>query len=418
MGWKGSRKNHRSYYQYLQFLKIVYFYQYFATPKGSWGTRVYEFAGEWVKQGHEVTVVTSIYSKSDLTATKLVENQNFEGINVKVINITIDNKQPILKRLWTFIQFSLISSWYALTLKADVVIASSGPITIGIPGLLARYVRRRKLVFETRDLWPEGAIELGIIKNPTVKKIAYWFERRCYKAASLIVSLSPGMKSYIEKNHKHPNVISVTNAANIQLFSTPQEFDGRGFLEPNKYAIYTGNIGEVNNSFWLLKAAEELQKMGREDLSILLVGEGQQREKLEAEISEKKLNNILRWGLMPKNDLVPLVQNALVSLVPLKGTPVLDTSSPNKFFESLAAGVPVVQNTNGWMKDFLDEHKVGYTIDPNDPKALAECLISMDANTNDTQEMGTRSREIAEQEFDKEVLAQKMLTSIEELVNG
>src|SRR5690606_15584636 len=152
-------------------MKIVYFYQYFSTPNGSWGTRVYEFAKEWVDQGHEVTVVTSIYSKSDLVAEKLVEDQVFEGIKVKVLNVIIDNKQSFIKRILSFIKYSLLSSYYAIKLPADVVIASSGPITIGIPGLISKYIRGRKLIFETRDLWPEGAIELGIIKNKNIKKI-------------------------------------------------------------------------------------------------------------------------------------------------------------------------------------------------------------------------------------------------------
>ncbi len=98
-------------------MKILYFYQYFSTPKGSWGTRVYEFAKEWVAEGHEVTVVSSIYSKSDLQAERLIENQVFDGIKVKVLNIRIDNKQSFLKRIFTFLAYSILSSWYALTLK-------------------------------------------------------------------------------------------------------------------------------------------------------------------------------------------------------------------------------------------------------------------------------------------------------------
>src|SRR5690606_3957540 len=182
MGWsncrtdctasRGSFKNIRHELRRIRLMKILYFYQYFSTPKGAWGTRVYEFAREWVEQGHEVTVVSSIYSKSDLTASKLIEDQYFDGIHVKVLNLKVDNKQPFLKRIWSFLAYALFSSYYALVLKADVVVASSGPITVGLPGLLAKYVRGRKLVFETRDLWPEGAIELGIIKNPLLKKAA------------------------------------------------------------------------------------------------------------------------------------------------------------------------------------------------------------------------------------------------------
>lgn len=394
-------------------MKILYFYQYFSTPKGSWGTRVYEFARKWVEEGHEVTVVTSIYSKSDLSARKLIEDQYFDGIYVKVLNVRIDNKQSVIRRIWTFIQYMILSSYYALTIKADIVIASSGPITVGVPGLVARYLRGRKLVFETRDLWPDGAIELGIVKSRLLKRIAYWLERTCYEASSYIVTLSPGMTRHIQTRFGLQNINDVTNAANIELFSKYIPLLSSSKLVPGKYAIYTGNIGMVNNSYWLFDAAKELKRRGRNDIVILLIGEGQWREELVRRAEEEKIDNFLRLGLMSKTDLVPYVKNALVSLVPLKGTPVLDTSSPNKFFESLAAGVPVIQNTNGWMKDFLDEHQVGFTLDPDDANELAERLIWMDAHKEEVKDMGQRAYKVACEKFDKNYLAAKMLSILE-----
>lgn len=389
-------------------MKIVYFYQYFSTPKGSWGTRVYEFAKEWVKEGHEVTVVTSVYSKSDLKAKKFIEDQYFEGIHVKVLNVVIDNKQSFLKRIKSFLLYSILSSYYALTLKADVVIASSGPITVGLPGLIAKYIRGRKLVFETRDLWPEGAIELGVISNPLIQRFSYWFERVCYNASTHIVTLSPGMTKNIKRRFGISNVDDVTNAANIELFSTPVPFQSK-LVKSKTYAIYTGNIGMVNNSYWLYEAAKCLKERGREDIVILMVGEGQQREELVELAHQNGVNNFVRLGLMPKNDLIAYIQHSFVSLVPLKGTPVLDTSSPNKFFESLAAGIPVIQNTEGWMMDFLNEHKVGYTLDPNDPEQLADTLVQMKDNQLDTAEMGRNGLIVAKKYFDKDFLADKML---------
>ncbi len=393
-------------------MKILYFYSYFSTPKGSWGTRVYEFASEWVSRGHEVTVVTAIYSKSDLSTNKFIDTQYFNGIKVKVLNIPLDNKKSLLRRLWTFIQYAAVSSWYALTTPADIVIASSGPITVGIPGLIAKYMRGRTLVFEVRDLWPQGMIELGILQNKLLKSIAYWFEARCYKAASLVVALSPGMKSYIEDLHAHPNVVSVTNAANIALFSAAQRLDSTSPFKPRKYAIYTGNIGEVNNSRWLLEAAEELKKQEREDLAIVVIGDGQWREALVAEAKQRKLDNFIHIPLMPKHELIPLLQNALVSLVPLANLPVLSTSSPNKFFESLAAGVPIIQNTDGWMKTFLDKHQVGFTIPSDCAKALCDTIIELDQAEDKRSEMGYRAAEIARENFDKAILAEKMLSAL------
>jgi glycosyltransferase involved in cell wall biosynthesis len=396
-------------------LKILYFYQYFSTPQGSWGTRVYEFASEWVKKGHEVTVVTSIYSKSDLKADKFIERQNIDGIDVLIVNVLIDNKQPFLKRILTFLLYSVWSSWYALRLPADVVIASSGPISVGIPGLVAKYLRGRKLVFEARDLWPEGAIELGLLKNRIFQKLAYWFEKRCYKASSLIVALSPGIKSNIEMRYRHNKVISVTNAANIELFSTPLAFPGTPGIKSKSYAIYTGNIGEVNNAAWMLEAARILKVKSENNIKILIIGDGQQKSWIISEIDRLKLDNLLVWDLMPKSELVALIQHALVSLVPLKGTPVLDTSSPNKFFESLAAGVPVIQNTNGWMRDFLEKYQVGFTISPDNAEALADCLLNLSGQREILASMGARGEVLARELFDKRVLADKMLSGLCEI---
>lgn len=400
-------------------MKIVYFYQYFSTPKGSWGTRVYEFCKEWVALGHEVTVVSSIYSKSDLKATKFIEDQYFEGIHVKVLNIHINNKQSLLKRIASFINYCLLSIWYAITLKADVVIASSGPITAGLPGLAAKWLRGRKMVFETRDLWPDGAIELGIIKNPVIKKLAYWLEAACYKSASHIVCLSPGMVQNIQQRFNIKNISSVTNAADLKLFGEPKNTRHLpDFYRNKKVAIYTGNIGQVNNSVLLFRAALKLKQMGKNEILFLLVGDGQLKEKLIKEKEVQQLDNLVFMDLMPKEDLVALIQNAMVSLVPLKGTPVLDTSSPNKLYESLAAGVPVIQNTNGWIKELLQTNQCGFTVDADNEDELVEKLLLLAHQPETAKAMGQRGKEIAEKEFDKHILAAKMLKILEEVHRG
>ena len=393
-------------------MKILYFYQYFSTPKGSWGTRVYEFTKRWVELGHDVTVVTSVYSKSDLKAVKFIEDQEIDGIKLKVINVNIDNRQNIIKRIWTFIQFMMVSCWYAITLKADVVIASSGPITVGLPGLVARYFRGRKFIFEVRDLWPEGAIELNIIRNKFIIKLSYWFERICYKAASHIIVLSPGMKQNIYERFGYNNITSVTNAANIDLFSTPVMNPELHGLTEKKYALYTGNIGMVNNSNWLFDAAKLLQEKGRYDIKIVLVGEGQLKQELRERVIKECVENFIILDPLPKSELVGLIQNAFVSLVPLKGVKVLDTSSPNKFFESLAAGIPVIQNTGGWMKDYLEKYKIGYTVDPDNPIELVDLLIRLSDNDKELLEMKHKERERAAKDFDKKISADKTVGAI------
>lgn len=390
-------------------MRILYFYQYFSTSEGAWGTRVYEFTKEWVRQGHEVTVVTSIYAKSDVKATRRVSDQLVEGIKVKVINVLIDNRQSVIKRIWTFMQYALISSWYALTLKADVVIASSGPITVGIPGLVARWFRRRKLVFEARDLWPEGAVKMGVLKNKMLVRLAYAFEKMCYKNSAAVIGLSPDIQQDIQQRFPGTKVYSVPNAANITLFATPHPAPRNPHPVPQTYALYFGNIGQVNHSGYLLDAAKLLLNAGRNDIGMVLIGEGQLKAELKQRAAEEQLTNVTFLDLMPKAALVGYVQHARASVVPLKPIPVFDTSSPNKLFESMAAGVPVVQTTQGWIKEFIDTHQVGFTVDGNEPQQLANILIRLANNPALARETGTRAAAVAAKYFDKDYLAAEML---------
>ena len=398
-------------------MKILIFYQYFTTPKGSWGTRIYEFSREWVKKGHEVTVVTSIYSKSDLKAKKFIENQIFEGIKVKVLNIKIDNKQPVIKRIFSFISYSIISSWYAFTLKADIAIASSGPITVGIPGLISKIFTKKKLVYEVRDLWPEVPIEVGVIKNVFLKKVAYFFEKKLYENASLVVGLSPGIRDHIINNFNHKNVISVTNSANLNLFGEKIYFDDNILNENDFYGIYTGNIGEINNSFWLVDAARNLKNKNIDNIKIVLIGDGQLKPEIISIIKKEKLINLIHFNLMPKERLVPFIQNANVSFVPLSPNPILDTSSPNKFFESLAAGVPVIQTTKGWIKDYIEINNVGFNLDGNDSESLSELLIKLKNNPKILDKMKQKSKNCAIRDFDQIALSDLYLSSLLKLQN-
>lgn len=394
-------------------MKILYFYQYFSTPNGSWGTRVYDFAKDWVELGHQVTVVTSVYSKSDLKPNKFIEIHYYDGIKVIVINIKIDNKQSFLKRILTFLQYSIIATWFAITVKTDIVIASSGPITVGVPGLMAKFLRNKKLVFEVRDLWPQGAIEMGVIKSKLLIKIAYFFEKILYNYSDYIITLSPGMTKNIQDRFKVKQIYSIPNAANIDIFNSNNESSEiPDMYKNNKIAIYTGNIGAVNNTYLILNAAILLKEKRREDIIFLIIGEGQQKEEILEKKEQLKLDNLFILDLMPKTELVKYLKNAMVSLVPLKGTPILDTSSPNKLFESLAAGVPVIQNTNGWLKDLLKDNECGFTVNPDDPKDIVDKLIYLADNPQVSMEMGLRGKKVIEQNYDKKILSHKMIEKL------
>ncbi len=395
-------------------MKILVFYQYFTTPKGSWSTRFYHFAKHWVAAGHEVTIVTSCYDKSDLSASGWVSDQVIEGVRLKVINVQISNRLSFWRRVAGFVHYAFFASWYAVFQKADVVLVSSGPITVGLPALIARYLGRRRLMFETRDLWPEGAIELGHLHNPFMRRFAFWLTRRCYRAAHTVVPLSPDMGEHQQSHYGVKNTLVIPNGADTQAFAVK-----RGDQTPPDWArgkhilLYTGNLGPTNGSHLLKAVAEELDRRQRDDILLVLIGKGQDSEMLNA--AAERLSTLKVLGLMPKEDIITWLHHATVALVPLADKPILKTSSPNKLFEALSAGTPAVQTTTGWLKDLLADNQCGFTVSPTDPNALIDVLETLAGDPELRRTYAENARQVAAREFDIYRLADKYLAGFQAL---
>lgn len=393
-------------------MKILIFHQYFSTNKGSYGTRLYEFTKNWVAAGHQVTIVTSVYYKSDLRSTNIGKAINVEGINVIVLKMPINNKDNFLKRIYYFLLYSFLATKYAFREDYDVVMASSGPISTGIPALIGKFFRKKKFVFEVRDLWPGVVEEIGVISNGFILKFAYFFEKILYNQSDLIVTLSPGMTENINSRFSNKKIISITNSANLDLFK-PNSND----FSKKKHAIYIGNIGQVNNSNLILNAAKLLLAKGRKDIQILMIGDGQMYLEILGRVKMENICNLTVMKSLPKKQVVGYLHNSFASLIPLLDKPLLDTSSPNKLFESLAAGVPVVQTTKGWIKDLLHDSKAGFSVSASDAAELADMLIELYDNEQLQKETSVSARMLAEDRFDTYKLSHEMLDNILLLIN-
>src|SRR5690606_11415137 len=152
-----------------------------------------------------------------------------------------------------FAAYAVLASWYALRHPADVVVASSGPITVGLPGLVARYLGRRPFVFEVRDLWPEGAIQLGFLRNRWAIGLARWFERACYRASAEVVALSPGQAEAVRRVVLGTRVTTVPNASDLALIDRIRPLqDPPGWAEGRHLILYTGTIGQANDCWQLV----------------------------------------------------------------------------------------------------------------------------------------------------------------------
>jgi len=399
-------------------VRITFLYQYFGTPAGSWSTRVYELVKRWVDAGHSVTVITSPYPKSDIKTDKFVDRQFIDGINIIVINSGDNNLLPYWKRMLRATMFSCVSSYFHIITKSDITIASSGPITIGIPALLGKWFFKKKYVFEVRDLWPAGAIELGIIDKKVFKKIALFFEKLCYGNSSLIVPCSMDMESNILQRFPSLKTLVIPNASDTQLFQKSFQVDFPLWLDSGKKLfIYAGSLGYMDSCMEIVYAAKIARNIS--EFQIIIIGKGSEENDIKQEISRLGLNSIIKVvPLIPKFQLVEWYKKATASFVLFKNFSTLSSSSPNKMFDSFAAGVPIIQNTKGWIKDLVVSKQCGINALPNNPRSMAEAIDFMIENPYIVQAMKSNSLKLALHEFSRDALSQKYLDSLVKISNG
>jgi len=395
-------------------MKILIFYQYFGTPKGGWSTRYYEFTRRWVQRGHQVTVVTSPYYKSDIKARGFIRRMVIEGVDLIVINSPDSNKDTFLKRAFNAFQFAVVSIYFGLTLPSDVVISSSGPITTAIPGLMAKWIRNRKFVFEVRDLWPRGGIELGKLKNSLFIKLALGFEKLIYSQSDLIVACSPGMEEGILKVNPTAHTLIVSNSADLDLFQNQNTIHNNPESERDLPTfIYAGSLGYMDECAQIIYG---LHALPRKDYRFVFIGDGAEKQHLMDLVKTYQLEQQVSFlGLIPKVEVVKWFSKATASLVTFKDVEVLHTNSPNKLFDSLAAGVPVIQSTRGWIADLIDQYQCGINVDPAQPETFAAAMEKFIENPSLVIEMGKNARYLAELKFDRSILSSNFLEALESL---
>lgn len=389
-------------------MNIVYIHQYFTTPDEPGGTRSYWIARELISHGHQVTMISSSQSISQKKEIKIID-----GIRVIYLKVPYDNTMGIYLRLLSFIRFMFQCTLQASIQKdIDFVIATSTPLTIGFPALVLRYLKKIPYLFEVRDLWPEVPIQMGGLKNPLLKKMAIAFEHLIYKKAKHIIALSPGMQEGVEKTGTISEKVSmIPNMAKIDKF-WPRDINTNVFdlyrLNRDSFKIiHFGAMGLANGLEYITEAALALKEMNIHDIDFIFLGDGAVKTKLELEVKNKELSNVYFLGKFSMNETSEIVNACDVSLVTFANLPILTTNSPNKLFDSLSAGKPIVVNSNGWTKDMVEKYNCGYYVDGTKPEELAKLLSNVKNKKEELIKLGKNARNLAESKYDKSILCKQ-----------
>ena len=384
-------------------MKILYIHQYFLTPDDAAGTRSYWIAQELLKNGHQVTMLTTS-SKID----KKIEKKNVDGIEVIYLKVAYNQSMGIFARLKSFVSFMLKSARVAIGQKGtNLIIATSTPLTIGFPALVAKKWKKTPYIFEVRDLWPEVPIQMGGLNNKWAIKFARWFERTIYKNAMHIVALSPGMEAgVLDCNIAKEKVSMIPNMSKIDVFAQrdkDSELCKALGLRPETFkTVYFGAMGLANGMDYIF---EGLKELGRDsNFEFVFMGGGSTEDALKVQCQELGFQNVHFMGEIPLKELPDIVNLCDVSLVTFADLPILATNSPNKFFDSLSAGKPIIVNSPGWTKDIVENFECGLFVNPKKPTDLAKKIMFLKDNPKKVKLMGDNSRKLAETKYDKSIL--------------
>jgi glycosyltransferase involved in cell wall biosynthesis len=397
-------------------MKLLYFHQHFSTPQGSTGTRSYEMARRLLAQGHQVTMVCGSYGGGETGLTMPFAGGSrrglVDGIEIIELDLAYSNSDGIFKRGLTFLKFAARSIGFALTEQYDILFATTTPLTAGIPGIFARWLRGKPFVFEVRDLWPELPRAMGVIRNPLVLGAMSLLEWASYRSAHRLIGLSPGIVEGIARRGvPHEQIALVPNGCDLDIFAgTATPWRPPQVHADDLLAVFAGTHGMANGLDAVLDAAAELKRRDRNDIKLLLIGQGKLKVGLQRRAKTEKLDNVVFHDPVDKARLAGLMAATDVGMQILANVPAFYYgTSPNKFFDYIAAGLPVLNNYPGWLAELIRRYRCGFAIPPDNPLAFADALETAADDRAALKEMGRRGRALAESTFDRNRLADQWI---------
>lgn len=400
-------------------MNVLYIHQYFVTPSEPGGTRSYWISRELIRRGHHVTMITSTNKNHPVAC-----ETDIDGIHVIYVKNDYSNYMSAPRKIMSFLNFVRKAIQTGKKQNGvDMVFATSTPLTIGYVALRLKATKKWPYVFEVRDLWPEFPIQIGAIKNPLVIKVLRAFEKRIYQKSEHVVALSPGMKDGVVKAGTSEEKVSM-----IPNMSKPDKFYPHDKnmevvkqfgIEQDKFnVIHFGSMGRANGLMYIIEAAKCLSDNGDDRVNFIFMGEGATEPEIKARAEQYGLHNVMFLG-NHKMDVVSEVVNICdASITSFLNLPILQTNSPNKLFDSLSAGKPIIVNSAGWTKDMVENDDCGFFCDPEKPEELAEKLLLYKDDKETLERWGNNARKLSIDVYDKDILSSKVVDVIEKAYNN
>jgi glycosyltransferase involved in cell wall biosynthesis len=403
-------------------MHVLLIHQAFGFPNEPCGTRHYELGRYCVAQGHHFTVVASdlVYDTGAraLATGGLVTEQNLDGLRVLRAYTYPSLHRSFSWRVVSFLSFMCTSLLAALRAgPIDLVMGTSPSLFQAVSAWLVAVIRRRPFLLEIRDLWPEFAIDIGILTNPVLIFLSRWLERFLYARATHIMVNSPAYRDYlIDKGVSVAKISLIANGVSPDMFD-PDATGGRirqeWGLDGQFVITYTGALGLANDIPTILKAANHLRDQSQ--IRFLLVGDGKERVNLESLARQLQLPNVTFTGPRPKLEMPEVLAASNACIATLKDIPMFRTTYPNKVFDYMAAGRPTILAIDGVIRQVVEAAGGGIFVPPGDAIALADAVCTLYHNRPQAQAMGRAARSYVVEHFDRYSQAQAFIELIQRL---
>ena len=405
-------------------MRILFLSHYFHPEVNAPASRTYEHCRQWVKDGHDVTVVTcapnhprgKVYEGYH---NRLFQREKKDGVRVIRVWTYVTANEGFFKRTLNYVSF-MVSSILATPWlpRADVVLTTSPQFFNGLAGYFVSRLKRIPWLLEIRDLWPESILVVGAIKNKAIIRMLEWVEMFAYREADFIVPVTDAFKAYmVGKGISAEKIEVIKNGVDLSFFKKvvgPNPVAAELGLQGKFVASYFGTHGMAHRLETVLHAALELKDYN--DIVFLLVGDGAERQRLAAIRDEMGLHNVIMLGQQPKDKMPYLWALSDVSLVLLKKSDLFKTVIPSKIFESMAMERPIILGVEGESAEIIKAADAGFCIEPENSHELAERVLELYRSRDLCARLGENGRRHVEAKYDRTVLARKYESFISSLI--
>lgn len=395
-------------------MKVLLLHQHFNTPYKGGAIRSYYLAKALVEHGISTTVITAHNGKE-------YKFEIIDGIEVHYLPVPYQNRFGFYRRSLAFMRY--VSKAVSLAGKIkdiDICYAMSVPLTVGIAARKISSKYKIPFIFEVGDLWPDAPIQMGFIKNRLFQNSLYSLEKRIYKSAKSVVALSPSIQAAIERKIPGKEIHLIPNISDTDFFKPElknpllvKKFEAEG-----KFVVsYIGAIGIANGLEHFVSCAKSSADAGL-PIHFILCGDGALLGTIKEQARQLNLQNFLIVPFQKRDGVREILNVTDASFISYKPVPILETGSPNKYFDGLAAGKLIVVNFSGWIREEIEKHKCGVFVSPHSPSDFVKLITPFLNSTELTEQFKRASRALGEGSYSRKMLGRKFADILLEKIKG